>query len=232
MSIAITEDHRALADTVGDFLTKREARSAARALLEAEDEPNAAFYGDAATLGWLGLHVPEEHGGSGYGLEELVVVVEQLGRAVAPGAFVPTVVASAVLAATATGDVAAALLPGLVDGSKCGAVALGGDVELRDGALHGSVGAVIGAGLADVLLVGVGDDVAVVERSASGVSVETPQPNRPPSTPRSASSSAARSRCSRRSSITAPTCWWPPSWRRRPCGTQPGRRRPAVTSSR
>ena len=52
-------------------------------------------------LGWLGLHLPEEHGGSGYGLEELVVVVEELGRAVAPGPFVPTVIASATLDAVA-----------------------------------------------------------------------------------------------------------------------------------
>ena len=49
-----------------------------------------------AELGWLGLHVPEEFGGSGYTLEELVVVVEELGRGLAPGPFVPTVVASAV----------------------------------------------------------------------------------------------------------------------------------------
>ena len=163
MSIAITEDHRALADTVGDFLTKHDARSAARALLESADETNASFFADAAALGWLGLHVPEQHGGSGYGLEELVVVVEQLGRAVAPGAFVPTVVASAVLVAAAPDELASKLLPGLADGSTCAAVALGGDAELRDGALHGSAGAVIGAGLADVLLVAVGDDVAVVD---------------------------------------------------------------------
>ena len=120
MSIAITEDHRTLADTVGDFLTKHDSRAAARALLESEVEPDAAFSADAAALGWLGLHVPEEHGGSGYGLPELVVVVEQLGRAIAPGAFVPTVVASAVLAAEASSDVAARLLPGLADGSTRG----------------------------------------------------------------------------------------------------------------
>ncbi len=52
-------------------------------------------------LGWLGLHLPEEHGGSGYGLEELVVVVEELGRAVTPGPFVPTVIVSATLDAVA-----------------------------------------------------------------------------------------------------------------------------------
>ena len=53
-------------------------------------------------LGWLGLHVPEQFGGSGYSLEELVVVVEELGRGITPGAFVPTMVASAVI--TAAGD--------------------------------------------------------------------------------------------------------------------------------
>ncbi len=79
MSIAITDDHRALADTVADFLAKHNARDAARALLDAETEGLPAFWPDAADLGWLGLHVAEEHGGSGFGLSELVVVVEQLG---------------------------------------------------------------------------------------------------------------------------------------------------------
>jgi Acyl-CoA dehydrogenase, N-terminal domain len=57
------------------------------------------------------LHLPEEHGGAGYGLEELVVVVEQLGRAVAPGPFVPTAIASAVVAAAGDEATRAALLP-------------------------------------------------------------------------------------------------------------------------
>ena len=90
MSIAITDDHRALAETAADFLTKREARADARALLEAADEPLPSWWGEVAGLGWLGLHVREQHGGSGYTLEELVVVVEQFGRAAAPGPFVPT----------------------------------------------------------------------------------------------------------------------------------------------
>ena len=38
MSIAISDDHRALSETASDFLTKRESRGAARALLEAETE--------------------------------------------------------------------------------------------------------------------------------------------------------------------------------------------------
>ena len=174
MSIAITEDHRALADTVSDFLTKNESRAAARALLEASDETNPGFHDEAAALGWQGLHVPEEFGGSGYGLEELVVVVEEFGQALAPGAFVPTVVASAVIVAAGSDDTKQAWLPGLSDGSVNGAVGIGGSAELRDGALHGSGGVVIGAGLAQVILVPVGDDVAVVDVSAGGVTVDVP----------------------------------------------------------
>ena len=39
--------------------------------------------------GWLGLHVAEENGGAGYGLVEQAVVVEELGRACAPGPYSP-----------------------------------------------------------------------------------------------------------------------------------------------
>ena len=175
MSIAITDDHRALADTVSDFLVKHESRAAARSLLEAGDETNPDFYGEVADLGWLGLHVPEEFGGSGYGLEELVVVVEELGRGLTPGAFVPTVVASSVLAAAGTDELKSTWLSGLADGSRWGAVGTDGAVTVADGLLQGSAGIVIGAGLADVILVPVGDDVAVVASDAAGVTIEVPQ---------------------------------------------------------
>lgn len=172
MSIAITDDHRTLADTAADFLTKREARAGARALLEVPEEALPEWWGELAELGWLGLHLDEQHGGSGYTLEELAVVVEQFGRAVAPGPFVPTVIASAALAA-AGGDAAQRWLPGLADGSTIGAVALGGDVVVSDGTASGSAGNVLGGGLADVLLIVSGEDVAVVE-VGDGVDVQVP----------------------------------------------------------
>jgi len=174
MPIAITEDHRALTETASDFLAKHGARTASRALLEAETEQLPELWGDLGALGWLGLHLPEAHGGSGYGLPELVVVIEELGRAVAPGPFVPTVITSGVIAAAAAPATQARLLPGLADGTVPGAVALDGDVEIRDGAAFGSAGVVIGAGLAGVILVAVGDDVAIVERAAGGVKAEIP----------------------------------------------------------
>ncbi|MFP3907664.1 MAG: acyl-CoA dehydrogenase [Acidimicrobiales bacterium] len=163
MSIAITDDHRALAETASDLLNRYGARQAARDLLEADEEPMPKLWTEITNVGWLGLHLPEDQGGSGYGMEELVVVVEELGKAVAPGPFVPTVIASAVIDAAGDDAVRAAWLPGLADGSSTGAVALGGAVTVADGKASGEVGTVIGAGLADVLLVAVGDDVAVVE---------------------------------------------------------------------
>jgi 3-oxochol-4-en-24-oyl-CoA dehydrogenase len=175
MAIAITEDHQALASTATEFLQKREVRRASRELLEAETEPMPPMWDDIVNLGWLGLHVPEEHGGSGYGIEELVVVVEELAKAVAPGPFVPTVIASAILAAAGDDALQARFLPGLADGSTIGAVALGGDVTISGGKASGDAGTVLGGGLAQVLLVGAGDDVAVIEVGGSGVDVKVPK---------------------------------------------------------
>ncbi|MEA3078078.1 MAG: hypothetical protein QOF60_2986 [Actinomycetota bacterium] len=174
MSIAITEDHRALATTVSELLQKREARLAARQLLESDAEGLPEFWDDGVNLGWLGLHLPEAHGGSGYSLEELVVVVEELGRAIAPGPFLPTVIASAVIAAAGDESLQARLLPGLADGSTPAGVGLGGSVTIDGGTASGSAGNVLGGGLAKVLVVAAGDDVAVVEVGA-GVRVDVPK---------------------------------------------------------
>ena len=79
-------------------LTSHGALAANRSLLEADAEARPSFWKEMAELGWLGIHLPEEHGGSGAGLSELVVVLDELGRQVAPGPFLPTVLASAVIA--------------------------------------------------------------------------------------------------------------------------------------
>jgi alkylation response protein AidB-like acyl-CoA dehydrogenase len=174
MSIAITEDHKALAETASEFLAKRDARGAARALLEATAEELPAFWKDLCDLGWQGLHLPEEHGGSGYTLEELVVVVEELGRLVAPGPFVPSVIASAVIAATGDDATKKSLLPGFADGTTAAGIALTGSVTVSGDSASGSA-VVLGGGLAQLLVLPAGDDAVVVEVGASGVTVDTPQ---------------------------------------------------------
>jgi len=174
MPIAISEEHRALAQSVADFLTRHQSRAAARSLLEAETDARPAFWAELGGLGLLGLHVPEDLGGSGFGLAETLVVAEQMGRYLAPGPFVPTVITSAVLAAAGPDDLQKRLLPGLADGTVVGAAALGGEVTYADGAATGQAGVVISGHLADVLLVPAGDDVLVVEKPAGGVHAEAP----------------------------------------------------------
>jgi 3-oxochol-4-en-24-oyl-CoA dehydrogenase len=174
MSIAISEEHRALAQTVASFLTDHRSRASARSLLEAGADPRPAFWAELGSLGLLGLHVPEELGGSGFGLPETLVVAEQMGRHLAPGPFIPTVITSAVLVAAGSDELRKRLLPGLADGSVIGAAALGGEVACADGLATGQAGVVISGHLADVLLVPAGDDVLVIEKSAGGVHAEVP----------------------------------------------------------
>jgi 3-oxochol-4-en-24-oyl-CoA dehydrogenase len=178
MPIALTDDHLALAEVVADVLAKHDALGAARELLEAEAEELPPFWSAVCELGWLGLHLDEAHGGSGFGMAELAVVVEQFGRVVAPGPFVPTVIASAAIAEVGSGDQADRYLPGLADGSVVAGVGLDGDIEVTDGVAFGS-GVVLGAGAADLLVLAVGEDAVVIDRRGDGVVVTVP-PNLDP----------------------------------------------------
>ncbi len=158
MPLAITDDHRALAEVARSFLAGQ--RDAARATLDAPADALPAAWKETAALGWLGLHVPEEYGGEGAGLPELAVVLFELGRAAAPGPFLPSALAAAVVAEAGTDALRAELLPGLADGSRVGAVGLAGAADgdrVTDRLVPGGA-------LADVVLVAVGEDVLVAEQ--------------------------------------------------------------------
>ena len=172
MGLALTDDHRQLAEVARGFLTAQKVRAAARDLLDSAEENRPAFWSELAGLGWLGLHIDEQYGGSGFGLPELAVVIAELGRAVAPGPFLPTVIASTVIADTGTDEQRARLLPGLVDGSVTAGIGLSGSVAIDGSSAGGEAGIVLGAGLAEVLLLAAGDDVLVLERDRGGVSVQ------------------------------------------------------------
>ena len=100
MPIGITEEHVALHEAVAGWAERHCPPAVPRALLDAPSESLPAFWGEFGAQGWLGLHVDEAHGGSGYGVPELAVVLEELGaRARARTHSCPTVLAAAVVAA-------------------------------------------------------------------------------------------------------------------------------------
>ncbi|HWF17314.1 MAG TPA: acyl-CoA dehydrogenase, partial [Acidimicrobiales bacterium] len=165
------DEHQELGATVRGLLTAHDALGANRALLEVGVEPRPTFWPEMADLGWLGVHLPEEHGGGGASLNDLVVILDELGRQVAPGPFLPTVLASAVIARCGTSEQQARYLPGLADGTRTAAVGLGGSLALDGTRLDGDGGILLGGQAADLLLLRAGDDVVVVPRDADGLTL-------------------------------------------------------------
>jgi alkylation response protein AidB-like acyl-CoA dehydrogenase len=174
MSIGLSDEHQELARVARAFLDSHDARAESRALLEEPSERLPTFWKEMAELGWMGLHIDEASGGQGFGLAELSIVLEELGFAMAPGPYLPTTLCAAVLADRGSETSRSAFLPGLADGSLVGAVGLGGALEIdAAGRLQGSAGLVLGAELAQLLLVGVGHDVVVLERDQPGLAIES-----------------------------------------------------------
>jgi alkylation response protein AidB-like acyl-CoA dehydrogenase len=186
-TLGVSEDHRALHDTARRWVEARGVVAANRATLEAEEDALPPFWPELAELGWLGLHVAEEHGGQGYGLAELAVVLEELGRAVAPGPFLPTVLAAAVVQALGDDTQHKELLPGLVDGSTPGAVAFASDPSSTEWT------AVLGAGPAAVVVVPTDEGWCALDRADLEVEVHrTVDPSRRLATVRGAALPDAR----------------------------------------
>src|SRR5262249_9689633 len=107
MSLALTEEHLALAESVRGWAGHTGPATTVRAVVDAEAR-GASVYRDTlrpglAAQGLLGLHLPEALGGQGYGLPELAVATEELGRAMVFGGFLPTALAGAVLASAVAG---------------------------------------------------------------------------------------------------------------------------------
>ncbi|MFD5010494.1 acyl-CoA dehydrogenase family protein [Streptomyces chartreusis] len=140
----------------------------------------AAWKALADGMGLAGLLVPEDRGGQGATHREAAVVLEELGRAVAPVPYLTSAVVAteALLACDAEGG----LLAELASGRRIGALAValnvapGGAYQVvrhEDGALHGELTAIADAAVADVLLVPA-DDGGLYAVDADAVTV-TPQ---------------------------------------------------------
>ena len=175
MSIGVTEEHEALAASVRGWAERVALLTDTRAAFEGPEQ-RPSWWTALAEQGLLGLHVAEEAGGSGAGGVELAVTVEELGRALAHGPVLPTLLASLVLS-QAGGTAAKELLPGLADGTATGAVALSDGLSATatdDGlTVSGTVTDVLGAGLADVLVLAAGDTWFAVDASAVTVTAQT-----------------------------------------------------------
>jgi alkylation response protein AidB-like acyl-CoA dehydrogenase len=179
-----SEEEEALRAAVRDLLT--DTCDPAGVLARAESEaPHDAKLWKALTegMGLAGLLVPEELGGQGATHREAAVVLEELGRAVAPVPYLTSaVVATEALLECGGGDAAGELLGALASGATVGVLAVGlhtapgapfPAARLENGTLHGELTAVADAQAADVLLVPA-DDGGLYAVNAADAAV-TPQ---------------------------------------------------------
>src|SRR5438094_10506177 len=89
MDFAFSEEQEMLRRSARDFLTKECSSKVVRRLMEADDSYDPALWKKIAGLGWTALSIPESYGGVGTFLD-LIVVLEEAGRALLPGPFFAT----------------------------------------------------------------------------------------------------------------------------------------------
>ena len=192
MNFGFTEEQELLRAEVRKFLDQNCPVEEVRKLSETPEGFSRHLWERMAELGWVGLTLPEEHGGMGLGWVDLVVVLEETGRTLFPSPLLSTVLAATVIARSGAVAQKAAWLPRLADGSAIAAVAFQEAARLDpagitlegspDGAgfsLRGEKILVSDAQSADVFVVafrtGPAPDaisLALVPREADGLSVE------------------------------------------------------------
>jgi alkylation response protein AidB-like acyl-CoA dehydrogenase len=125
MNFGFNEEQELLRAEVRKFLDQNASLERVREIVEAEDGPSTdpALWARMAELGWVGLNMPEEHGGVGLDLETLLVVLEETGRTLFPSPLISTVIAAKAIERFGSAEQQARWIPGLADGSKIGTFA-------------------------------------------------------------------------------------------------------------
>lgn len=184
MNLEFSEDQKFVQQTARDYLAQHAGLEVCRGVLESDRSYDADLWKGVAEMGWLGTALPEELGGAGMGALELLLIAEEVGRALAPIPFGSSVY-GATEAIQRFGSEAQRKrhLPALAGGERIGTLALAegpGEIDpkaegvaLRDGRLSGEKWPVLDgdiAGLAVVIARGPeGPTLALCDLEGEGV---------------------------------------------------------------
>jgi alkylation response protein AidB-like acyl-CoA dehydrogenase len=91
VNFGFNDEQELLRSTARKFFDNECPSTTVRTLMEAPEGMTPELWKKLAEQGWLGLIAPEEHGGMALGIVDLVVLLEEMGRAVMPGPFFSTV---------------------------------------------------------------------------------------------------------------------------------------------
>jgi len=124
MDFAFTEEQEILRKMAHDFLAKEFPKTLVR---EMEEDPigfRTDVWKGMAELGWMGLIIPEEYGGSSCGFVDLIVLLEEMGRACLISPFFSTAISTFLLLDVGSEEQKREWLPKIASGEKVFALAL------------------------------------------------------------------------------------------------------------
>ncbi len=104
MDFSLNEEQEMLRKMSRDFLTNECPKTLIREMEEDDKGYSPDLWKKMAELGWMGLVFPEQYGGEGMSLLDLTVLIEEFGRALVPGPYLPTVVYCGMTIAEAGSD--------------------------------------------------------------------------------------------------------------------------------
>jgi alkylation response protein AidB-like acyl-CoA dehydrogenase len=191
MDFGFSEEQELLRQSAADFLSTECPMTYVRQMMEDERGYSEELWKKMAELGWMGLIYPEEFGGSGLSMVDLVVVLEEMGRVVLPGPFFSTVcMGGLAILEAGSHEQKQRYLPGIVSGNIKATLAVleedarwdekGITLKARKGkkggySLNGVKLFVPDAHVADVIVCAArtaeGPTLFVVDRHAAGVTV-------------------------------------------------------------
>jgi len=125
MEVNLSEDQIQMANQARRFFENLMPMEYVRSMLEDPRGYTDPVWSKMAEMGWMGMCLPEAYGGLGLGLLDLSVVLEEMGRAVAPGPFFSTVLLAAeALVQAGTEEQKNRYLPLIASGTLIGSLAL------------------------------------------------------------------------------------------------------------
>jgi len=118
MDLGLSEEQEMLRNFARDFLEKECPEQHVRDMEEDEKGYSPELWKKMAEQGWQGLIIPDTYGGAGFNFMDLIILIEEFGRALVPGPFIPTTVATLAILAAGSEEQKKQHLPRIASGEQ------------------------------------------------------------------------------------------------------------------
>ena len=198
MDFRLSDGQQLLVNTARDFLRRHCPPNVMAESVSSERGFSAELWKEISVLGWPGLLIPSEYGGSDGSILDVILLIEEMGRACFPGPYTQSAVVTTSLLVTAAGSAQRErLLPAMARGDRLCVLALteeSASIDLDAVTLEGQPGGTLSGLKLFVNHAHVADDLIVVTRGAAGANLFLVDARRPGVTVRPMEAMAAGDR--------------------------------------